>query len=409
MTSQPIKSVLISGGGIAGPVLAYWLAQAGIHSTILERAPDLRTAGQIIDIRGPGIQVIKQMGLEDMIRSRTTKEVGIVMINGYGKESAKFPMADDGKSFTAEIEILRSELVKIFHDASVENEEGLVEWKFGDYVKDVQEDEKSSQVNITFANSGEQKSYDLFVIAEGQGSRTRSKVFSSEEITQNHLGQYCAYFTIPKGPNDTTWSKFYHAPGGRFILVRPDNAGNTRSYLTIMNPALSGIGSKSITEQKHLMTDYFSDAGWEIDRILNGMQTADDFYIQEVLQIKTPTWSKSHVVMLGDTAYCASPISGAGTTLAILGAYILGKEICKHAQDGDYAQAFAGYDKMMRPFVDEAQKLPPGVPAIACPQTAWGVGVLRFVVNTVAYTGLFKLFNKFTTSSADEMKLPVYD
>jgi len=392
-----------------GPVLAFWLAKAGIHSTILERAPDLRTAGQIIDIRGAGIEVIKKMGLEDTIRSRTTKEVGILMIDGYGKESAKFPMASDGKSFTGEIEILRSELVEIFHNASVDDGNGLVEWKFGDYVKDVEEEEEAGQVKITFANSGEQKSYDLLVIAEGQGSRTRSKVFTDEEIVQRHLGQYTAYFTIPKGPNDGTWSKFYHAPGGRFVLIRPDNAGNTRSYLTIMNEKLRGCGSKSVAEQKQLMQEYFADAGWEIERILQGMQQADDFYTQEVLQIKAPKWSKSRVVMLGDTAYCASPISGAGTTLAVLGGYILGKEMGKHAEDGDYAQAFADYDKTMRPFVDDAQKLPPGVPAIACPQTSLGVGILRFVFNTVANTGLFTLFNKFTSSSADGMKLPVYD
>lgn len=52
------KNILISGAGIAGPVLAFWLVRYGAKVTIVERAPQLRTAGQTIDIRGAGLEVI---------------------------------------------------------------------------------------------------------------------------------------------------------------------------------------------------------------------------------------------------------------------------------------------------------------------------------------------------------------
>jgi len=44
-----MKSVLISGAGIAGATLAYWLKRAGYAPTIIERAPAIRGGGYVID------------------------------------------------------------------------------------------------------------------------------------------------------------------------------------------------------------------------------------------------------------------------------------------------------------------------------------------------------------------------
>ncbi|NMK53603.1 NAD(P)-binding protein, partial [Staphylococcus capitis] len=49
------REILISGGGIAGPALAYWLVQEGHSVTIVERAATVRNGGQAVDFRGPSI------------------------------------------------------------------------------------------------------------------------------------------------------------------------------------------------------------------------------------------------------------------------------------------------------------------------------------------------------------------
>ena len=75
------KRILISGAGVAGPVLAFWLTRYGFSVTLIERAPQPRTVGQTIDIRGWGMEVIRKMGLEEEIRKRTTHEEGLYFVD----------------------------------------------------------------------------------------------------------------------------------------------------------------------------------------------------------------------------------------------------------------------------------------------------------------------------------------
>ena len=69
--------ILISGASIAGPTAAYWLARAGHRVTVVERADSLRTAGQNVDVRGSGRDVLRRMGLEDTVAGHTTGEAGL--------------------------------------------------------------------------------------------------------------------------------------------------------------------------------------------------------------------------------------------------------------------------------------------------------------------------------------------
>jgi len=51
------KSVLISGAGIAGPALAYWLWNRGFEPVLIERAAQFREGGYMIDFWGVGFDV----------------------------------------------------------------------------------------------------------------------------------------------------------------------------------------------------------------------------------------------------------------------------------------------------------------------------------------------------------------
>ena len=155
------------------------------------------------------------------------------------------------------------------------------------------------------------------------------------------------------------------------------------------------------------MHDLFADAGWEASRVLAGMDTADDFYMQSNAQVKLDSWSRGRMGVIGDAAYCPSPISGMGTSVAVVGAYVLAGEISKYGPS--YRKAFEGYESIMRPFVDKAQKLPPGAPAIANPETAWGISVLNGVLGFVSWSGLPGLLGRFEGPSADGFTLPEYE
>ncbi len=111
--------ILISGASVAGPTAAYWLAKAGHRVTVLERGDRLRTAGQNVDVRGPGREVLRRMGLEETILAQGTGEVGLRFVDDDGGALAEFPAGDDDSGgATAQVEILRGTLASTFGELS---------------------------------------------------------------------------------------------------------------------------------------------------------------------------------------------------------------------------------------------------------------------------------------------------
>jgi len=153
------------------------------------------------------------------------------------------------------------------------------------------------------------------------------------------------------------------------LLVRPDNEEVTRASMWIMHDDkwFKQVQQQTEREQKELLKDLFANAGWEAERILKGVQDADGFYIQQIAQIKLDTWSRGRVSLVGDGAYCPTPISGMGTTIAMVGGYVLAGDFVQHWPE--HAAGFEAYEQKMRPFVAKAQKLAPGAPGLANPQT----------------------------------------
>ncbi|GAB7353750.1 hypothetical protein MBLNU459_g4143t1 [Dothideomycetes sp. NU459] len=402
-------SVLISGAGIAGPTLAFWLSRAGISTTIIERAPSLPVGGQQIDVRGAALEVIKRMGLEDIVRQTATNEQGLAFVDSKGTIRAEFGVdKESGRSFSSDIEILRGELAKILLDST----EKSTEYIFGDSITGLTETETS--VRVDFRNAAS-RDFDLVVAADGMRSGVRSLVLGSKANSApqdggvlKSLGQYTCYFTIPADDGDGAWAKWYNAPGRRCILTRPDQKGALRSYLSIMSasPAVANYYGLGVAGQKRLMRELFADAGWEAERVLAGMDAAPDFYMQEIAQVRMQSWASGRVAFVGDAGYCPSPISGVGTSLALVGAYNLAGTIAKYGGGSEYRTAFEEYERVMRPRVDKAQSLPPGAPAIANPQTWWGIEIMLRVLSLASKTGIA---NWLLSGPSKDDALPDYD
>ncbi|KAK2627992.1 hypothetical protein QTJ16_002638 [Diplocarpon rosae] len=393
-------SVLISGAGIAGPVCAHFLARAGIKTTIVERSPSLRRAGQQIDIRGAGLTVVQHMNLEATIRSKTTKEAGLAFVDSRGRPFATFPVDEKGgRSFTSDVEIVRGELAQIVYDASKET----TEYVFGDHV--TRWVEREEKIEVEFASGGKGE-FDMLLGADGMGSKIRRLAFPDEQALRP-LGQYTSFFTVPYEESDGRYAQWYNAPGGRCILLRPDHEGNTRVYLSIMSPSPAGYYTLSIDEQKQMMHGFFADAGWEAARVLRGMDRADDFYMQEIAQIKMRRWSQGRVGLLGDAGYCPSPISGMGTSLALIGAYVLAGEIARCGMD--HHEAFRRYQQRMHPYVEKAQRLLPGAPALLNPQTRWGIAAMKGILGLASWSRVATVVGKLSRPPAEDQSLPVYD
>ncbi|KAK2599810.1 hypothetical protein N8I77_011533 [Diaporthe amygdali] len=389
--------ILIVGCSIAGPALATFLLLSSLpasqkpHITILERSPALRTDGQNIDVRGAGVTLIRHLGLEAAVRASTTGEEGVQFVDSNNTVWAQSAADKTGRyqTPTSDIEILRGRLSELLwkRSKSVSDEvvrdggKGL-EYLFGDYLDEIEQD--GAKVNVHFAKSGQRRSFDLVVGADGLQSRTRSMVWGSdgEEDRVRKLGMYAAFFSMPKGQTDSQWRRWFHAPGRRGIMIRPDEQRKrTTVLMTVIKdyderlPRLAGKRD-AVQAQKDIMAEYFQGAGWESERIIKEMMATKDFYYDMVGQVKMDKWSKGRVVLVGDAGYCASPISGMGTTLALTGAYNLAGAILRHPDD--LTAAFAQYEATTRPLVDRAQKLAPGMPRLVNPETTWGISVLHW-------------------------------
>ncbi|MEO3723453.1 FAD-dependent monooxygenase [Pseudomonas syringae] len=392
------QKILVTGASIAGPALAYWLSRQGMDVTVVERAPAFRDGGQTIDVRGAGREVVRRMGLEELIRANTTHEQGIAFVDRDNQTRAFIGVdAFDGDGPIAELEILRGELARLL----IQHSEDRVTYRFGDSIETIEDD--GEQVLVRFEQGGEQV-FDLVIVAEGIGSTTRNQVFG-DEVKRRPLDLYTAYFTVPRQPSDGQVMRWHNMPGGRCVCLRPDNLGTTRAFLSFQQ-APSGYEKLAQDEQKSLLKNLFADAGWETPRVLAALDDTTDLYLEAVGQVKMPRWSKGRIALLGDAAYCASPISGMGTSLGLCGAYVLAGELGRHA---DHRQAFAAYEALMRPFVAQAQSVPKFAPRLASPHSRLGIALGHAVLRMATASGLKKLFGKILSPKADAIVLPDYD
>ncbi|MGI4983706.1 MAG: FAD-dependent monooxygenase [Janthinobacterium lividum] len=391
------RKILVTGASIAGPALAYWLARHGMDVTVVERSPQFRDGGQTIDVRGAGRTVIQKMGLEETLRANTTHEAGIAFVDEDDRIKAKIGAdAFGGEGPVAGLEILRGEFGRILIAHCPET----VVFRFGDRIAEIRD--TGQTVEVRFEQGGEE-TYDLVIAAEGIGSHTRRLVFG-DEVKRRSFDLYTAYFTIPRGPTDGNLFRWFNAPGGFNVNLRPDNLGTTRALLSFQEPP-SGYEKLSIDAQKQLLKTKFAGIGWETPRILAALDATPDFYLEAIGQVRMDRWSKGRIAMVGDAAYCASPISGMGTSLALCGAYILAGELARH---DDHALAFAAYETLMRPYVEQAQDVPTFAPRLASPHSRLGIAIGHAVLKLATAPGFGLILGKFLSPKADAIVLPEY-
>ena len=321
--TQPLN-ILISGSGIAGPCLAFWLHKLipTCLITILERSPTPRHGGQAVDLRSFSVPIVSRMGLLDQVRSKTTTEEGLQFVYADGITRATFLASGniEAQSATSEFEVLRGDLARILMDATQSLDR--ITYVFDEMVESISQTgaPDNNKVDVTFANRLSPATYDLLVGADGMMSRTRRLVFGREhqnDESVRRLGQYAALFTMPRTEDDTKFAQWYNAPRGRLLLLRPDSYGTTRAYVSVTDSNLSrfdGIDAAMQKGDRKAQEDWlereFAGAGWESERCIREMKKAEDYYLQQIAQVKMERWSRGSVALLGDAAYCPSPISG---------------------------------------------------------------------------------------------------
>jgi 2-polyprenyl-6-methoxyphenol hydroxylase-like FAD-dependent oxidoreductase len=392
------RRILVTGASVAGCTTAWWLTRFGFEVDVVEKAPSFREGGQNVDVRGNAREVLRRMGLEKTAFERSTPELGTEWVDEDNNTIARFEAGATGSDNapTAELEIRRGDIARLIYDAARER----ASFRFGDSVAAVSQNNVGAEVIF---ESGESSRYDLVLVAEGVGSRTRELLFPGENRPR-WMELTIAYFSIPRQPHDTDYARVYNTVDGRGATLKPSREGLLGAYVGIHKKP-HGEQDWSSAQQRQYMLDQFAGDGWEFPRILDVMKDVDDFYFDVLRQVHMERWSNNRVVLTGDAAWSPTPLSGIGTSLAIAGGYVLAGEIATQA---DIASALDRYEKVMRPFVKEGQNVPKIVPRMLWPHNAPELMLLRGAMRIAGTPLVKKVFSSAFARDSNRIELPDY-
>lgn len=387
-------NILISGAGVAGPALAHWLGRQGHSCTIVERSPGLRDGGHAVDFRGRAhLTVLRRMGIKEAVERHRTRAGASWIVDEHGREIAAMP--ED--LFAGDIEILRGDLVRILHEHAP-----AAEYVHGDSIASITED--PGGVDVTFEKSPPRR-FDLVVGADGLHSTVRALTFGPEERFLHHLGLYCAIFTVPNHLGLDRGARSYNTPGRIAAVYSGRDASEARAMFWFASPPLT-YDRRDVAAQRRLLAAKFDGMGWEVPALLGLMDDAPDFYFDSAAQIVMDRWSRGRVVLLGDAAWCASPLSGMGTGLAMVGAYVFAGELA--AAGGDHTAAFARYEQVMRGYVTGCQKSAHGTAEWMVPSSRLRMRLTTAGVRVMRYLPWTKLIARSIRKTAEAVSLKDY-
>ncbi len=202
----------------------------------------------------------------------------------------------------------------------------------------------------------------------------------------------------------------YQAPGGLNASLRPSH-----------DPAIAkaGLAFRSfplrydrgdLDAQRDLLAARFAGAGWHTDALVLAARQADDFYFDAFAQVHMDSWSSGRVTLVGDAGYCASPLSGMGTSLALVGAYVLAGELGPSGDGIDrerLAAALDRYQKLMRPYIARCQKLANGIDGYV-PKSAADIRITALVMKYMQRWPFRPFAERKWFTTAEAVDLPDY-
>jgi 2-polyprenyl-6-methoxyphenol hydroxylase-like FAD-dependent oxidoreductase len=392
--------VLVSGAGIAGPTLAYWLARYGMEPTLVEKAPRLRTDGYVIDFWGAGFEVAERMGLLPAIREKGYVVQEVRVVDGQGRRAAGFPADVFGRLAGGRyVSLPRGDLAALIFGALG----GHTETIFGNRVVGLERDGRA--VHVQFA-SGAEREFDLVVGADGLHSRVREVAFGPQRSFEKFLGYRVAAFEVEGyRPRDELVYVMYTEVGqqvARFTM-RQDR---TLFLFIYADPDPEGAEGRGLAEQKAALRTRFGRSAWECRRILEALDGVDELYFDRVSQIRMGpvpgAWTRGRVTLLGDAAFCVSFLAGQGSALAMTAAYLLAAELSRAGDD--VAGALTRYERTFSPFVRAKQDAALRLAGAFAPKSKLSMFVRNQIMSLLHVTWIAEF--AFGSELRDRLALP---
>lgn len=341
------KKILISGAGIAGLTLAYFLQKEGFQPIIIEKAATLRDGGHMIDFFSSGVSVAEKMGIVPELKEKDHSLETIQQYNSQNKKDFSiyvnaFRAKLNGKFFN----FLRTDLIDILYH-KIKDE---VEIRFNTSISQINQQEDS--VKVIFDNN-EEESFDLLVGADGFYSNVRNLTYDKELVEKKYLGFYVAGFEHNEKSVAVKEKEFHTMLCPKLQLSTYQlNPQKKISLLVFESPKLGKINFK---EKTTLIKKLFKNFAEPAQAIIQNISEDKKMFFDEVSQIKIKEkWYKNRVILVGDAAYCLTLLSGQGASMAMTGAYVLSQQLVQ--SKGEHTKAFLAYEKVLRPTIEKMQK-----------------------------------------------------
>ena len=339
-TSAKNRRVLISGGGIAGLTLGILLYERGWEPLVIERDPELRTEGYMIDFFGTGWDVAERIGIVEQLRAVKYPINYIEFVDNIGKPYVRTPISRVRQVFKDKyVYLRRSDLEKILFDRA--KSAGL-DVRFSTVVKYL--NDTGSSMEVEFEN-GRQDSFSLVFGADGVHSNVRELTFGPEEKFARFLGAYVTAFHTANKYDIVDSIKLF------------EEKDHTIGYYPIGNQVMTAFyvfrnlnaGFIPHEERLPLLKDKFKDSGWLGKQVLEDLDLKTPVFFDSLTQILMPTWSKGRIALLGDASSCLTLIAGQGSHMAMGAAYVIARELERH--NGEHEPAFSAYEAFLKPLV----------------------------------------------------------
>jgi 2-polyprenyl-6-methoxyphenol hydroxylase-like FAD-dependent oxidoreductase len=272
--------------------------------------------------------------------------LGMSFVDRTGRSRARIDLrAISARAGADDVEIMRGDLAAILHGATRDD----VEYVFGDAVRSLMPD--GDGVEVTFEHAPPSR-FDLVVGADGTHSSIRRLAFGPAEDFLRYLGYYVAFANADPALAEARWTSMYNVPGRMVGTYRSGAHAGAKVNFAFRSRAPIAYDHRDLDAQKHILERAFSDLGGTVPALLAGALADPDLYFDALSQVRMPSWSTGRVVLVGDAAYCASPVAGAGAMLSLVGAYRLAGEL---SATSDHELAFKRYEEGHRPLIERTQ------------------------------------------------------